>query len=64
MAAVKLVDPGLVGVIATFEPVVAAAAAWIGLGQSLTAIQVTGGFLVVGSVALVERYSSRPPLGP
>lgn len=64
MAALKIVDPGLVGVISTFEPVVAAAAAWIGLGQDLSTMQVIGGLLVVGAVALIERYSSRPPLGP
>jgi drug/metabolite transporter (DMT)-like permease len=64
MAAVKIVDPGLVGVIATFEPVMAATAAWIGLGQRLTAGQIAGGLLVVMAVALIERYSSRPPLGP
>lgn len=64
MAALKIVDPGLVGVIATFEPVMAAAAAWIGLGQELSALQVLGGLLVVGAVALIERYISRPPLGP
>ena len=63
-AALQIVDPGLVGVIATFEPVVAAAAAWIGLGQDLSTMQVIGGLLVVGAVALIERYSSRPPLGP
>lgn len=63
-AALKIADPGLVGVIATFEPVVAAAAAWIGLGQDLGTMQVIGGLLVVGAVALIERYSSRPPLGP
>lgn len=64
MAAVKVVDPGLVGVISTFEPVVASAAAWVGLGQALGPTQVLGGLLVVGAVALIERYSSRPPLGP
>ncbi|MBA3360853.1 MAG: EamA family transporter [Acidimicrobiia bacterium] len=64
MAAMKIVDPGLVGVIASFEPVVAAASAWIGLGQKLNATQVMGGLLVVGAVALIERNSSRPPLGP
>lgn len=64
MAAVKVVDPGLVGVVSTFEPVVASAAAWVGLGQALGPTQVLGGLLVVGAVALIERYSSRPPLGP
>ncbi len=64
MAAVRIVDPGLVGVISTFEPLVASAAAWVGLGQELGPTQILGGVLVIGAVALIERYSSRPPVGP
>lgn len=64
MAAVRILDPGLVGVISTFEPVVASAAAWIGLGEKLGPTQILGGVLVIGAVALIERYSSRPPVGP
>lgn len=63
VAALRLTDPGTVGVVATLEPVVAAAFAWLWLEQLLTPVQVLGSLLVVGAVALIERHSSRPPLG-
>ena len=63
VAALRLTDPGSVGVVATLEPAIAAAVAWWWLGQTLTPLQVLGGVLVVGAVALIERYSARPPLG-
>jgi drug/metabolite transporter (DMT)-like permease len=63
VAALSLTDPGTVGVVATLEPAIAAAVAWWWLDQVLTPLQVLGGVLVVGAVALIERYSARPPLG-
>jgi drug/metabolite transporter (DMT)-like permease len=63
VAALSLTDPGTVGVVATLEPAIAAAVAWWWLDQVLTPFQVLGGVLVVGAVALIERYSARPPLG-
>ncbi|HEX2420805.1 MAG TPA: EamA family transporter [Acidimicrobiia bacterium] len=63
VAALRMTDPGTVGVVATLEPVVAATAAWWWLEQSLAPLQVFGGLLVVGAVARIQRYSSRPPLG-
>lgn len=63
VAALRLTDPGTVGVVATLEPAIAAAMAWWWLDQILTPLQVLGGVLVVGAVALIERYSARPPLG-
>ena len=63
VAALRLTEPGIVGVVATLEPVVAAAVAWWWLDQILTPLQVIGGLLVVGAVALIERYSARPPVG-
>jgi MFS family permease len=63
VAALRMTDPGIVGVVATLEPVVAATAAWWWLDQYLAPLQVAGGLLVVGAVALIQRYSSRPPLG-
>ncbi|NNC74308.1 MAG: hypothetical protein HKN93_02230, partial [Acidimicrobiia bacterium] len=50
------VPSGIVGVIATAEPVIGAATAWVFLSQSLTAIQVAGGLLVVVSIAAVQRW--------
>ena len=63
VAALRLTDAGSVGVVATLEPAIAAAVAWWWLGQILTSLQVLGGVLVVGAVALIQRYSARPPLG-
>lgn len=56
-AALRRVAAGIVGVVATAEPVVAAAAAWIILDQSLTPLQITGGLIVVLAVAAVHRWS-------
>lgn len=62
VAALRLADPGTVGVVATLEPVIAAATAWIWLGQSLSGWQVIGGVIVVLAVAVVQRYAAEPPL--
>ena len=51
-------DPGTVGVVATIEPVVATAGAWIALDQSLSLVQVIGGALVVLGIATVQRVVS------
>jgi drug/metabolite transporter (DMT)-like permease len=56
-AALRRVASGIVGVVATAEPVVAAAAAWVILDQSLTAVQIAGGLIVVLAVAAVHRWS-------
>lgn len=54
--ALRRVASGIVGVIATTEPVFAAAAAWVLLGQSLSLIQILGGLLVLGAVASVQLW--------
>lgn len=56
--ALKMTDAGTVGVVATLEPVVAAAVAWAWLGQRLTTWQVVGGFVVVGAIAVVQRFTA------
>ncbi len=57
-AALRRVASGIVGVVATAEPVIAAAAAWIILDQSLTILQMVGGLIVVLAVAAVHRWSA------
>jgi drug/metabolite transporter (DMT)-like permease len=47
---------GLVGVIATAEPVIAGAAAWVLLDQSLAPVQIAGGLIVVLAVGTVHRW--------
>lgn len=55
-AALQRVASGIVGVIATSEPVFGAAAAWILLDQSLAAMQIVGGLMVVAAVASIQRW--------
>lgn len=57
-AALQRVASGVVGVIATSEPVFGAAAAWVLLGQSLSAIQIAGGLMVVVAVAAIQRWGT------
>lgn len=47
-------------IVATLEPVVAAIAAWVWLGQRLTPLQVAGGGLVVAAVGAVQGRSRHP----
>lgn len=54
--ALRRVASGIVGVIATAEPVIAAAAAWVLLEQVLSPIQVIGGLLVLAAVASIQRW--------
>ena len=56
-AALRRVASGIVGVVATAEPVIASAAAWVLLAQNLTILQTTGGLVVVVAVAAVHRWS-------
>lgn len=57
-AALRRIPSGVVGVVATAEPVIAAGAAWVLLDQSLTPVQIAGGLVVVGAVAAVHRRMS------
>ena len=57
VGALQRIDAGTVGVIATLEPVIAAATAWLWLGQVLDRWQVIGGLVVVAAVAVIQRYT-------
>jgi drug/metabolite transporter (DMT)-like permease len=61
VTALQVTDAGTVGVVATLEPVIAATAAWIWLGQRLSLIQVIGGMIVVGAIAVVQRFTGAEP---
>jgi drug/metabolite transporter (DMT)-like permease len=54
-AALRRAGAGLIGVVATTEPVIGAAAAWIMLGQRLGAVEITGGLMVVVAVGSIQR---------
>lgn len=61
VAALRMTDAGTVGVVATLEPAIAAATAWLWLGQGLSALQLIGGLIVVGAVAVVQRFTGAEP---
>jgi drug/metabolite transporter (DMT)-like permease len=58
LGALRIADPGRVGVLHTLEPAVAAASAWVVLGQVLGPVQVLGGLLVILSIAAIQRLTS------
>ncbi len=62
VAALKRADPGRVGVVATAEPVVAAAGAWAFLGQGLGPVQMIGGLLVVLGIGALQLLTG--PISP
>lgn len=64
VSALRRADPGSVGVVATAEPVVGAAFAWMALGQVLTPIQVAGGLLTAVSVATIHLFTRRRSTWP
>jgi aminoglycoside 6'-N-acetyltransferase len=47
-------------VVAATEPVVAAAMAWVFLGETLGTVQIVGGLIVIGGTAAVARSRARP----
>jgi drug/metabolite transporter (DMT)-like permease len=58
--ALRHIPASRAAVVATLEPVLAAAIAWIVLGEVLDAVQIAGGMLVVAAVVWVQ--SQRPSL--
>jgi drug/metabolite transporter (DMT)-like permease len=61
VGAVRVVSAAAVGIAATFEPVFAAALAWLLLGQRLGAAQLAGGALVVAGVAMAQLAAASDP---
>ncbi len=55
-AALRRAAAGLVGVVATAEPVIGAVAAWVMLDQRLDAAQISGGLMVVVAVASIQQW--------
>ncbi len=49
---------------ATIEPPLAGAIAWLWLGETLSAMQVAGGVLILGAVAALQLERARPVLAP
>lgn len=61
-AALELLGPADTAVISTFEPVVSVVAAAVVLDESLSALQLVGGALVLGAVGVLARTPVRVPL--
>ncbi|HZJ48065.1 MAG TPA: DMT family transporter, partial [Acidimicrobiia bacterium] len=64
VSALRRASSGIVGVIATTEPVFAATVAWVWLGQYLNPIQIFGGAMVLGSAAAIQRWGTADVEGP
>lgn len=58
VSALRRASSGIVGVIATTEPVFAAATAWFLLEQHLSPVQMVGGAMVLVAAALVQRWGA------
>ena len=55
VGAVRLIPAARVGLASTAEPVIAAVAAWLLIGESLQALQVVGGLIVVAGILVAQR---------
>jgi len=64
LAGVARLGAARTGVLGMIEPVAASAAAWLVLGESMTAVQLAGGAVVLAGVALAESARRRPTLTP
>ncbi len=58
-AALRVLDAGRASIVAMVEPVVGAVAAWLLLGEALSAGQITGGALILAAVALLQVEGQR-----
>ncbi|WNB85688.1 DMT family transporter [Cellulomonas sp. ATA003] len=60
LVGVQVIGAARAGLLGMIEPVAAAGAAWLVLGESMTGLQVAGGVVVVAGVALAETARVRP----
>ncbi len=60
LAGVKVIGAARAGLLGMTEPVAAAGAAWLVLGEAMTGVQVVGGLVVIAGVALAETSRVRP----
>jgi drug/metabolite transporter (DMT)-like permease len=54
ISALRHLPATTVGIVATFEPVAAAVIAWVWLGETLVAVQIAGGVVVLAGILLAE----------
>ena len=60
VSALRHLPAARVGVIAALEPPIAAIVAWAVHGEALTAVQISGGLMVVAAVAWVQSHAPSP----
>jgi drug/metabolite transporter (DMT)-like permease len=58
LGALRHIPPTTAGIVGMSEPVAGAAIAWAWLGQALTAVQITGGAIVLAGVALAQQATA------
>lgn len=63
-ASLRHLPPTSVGIVGMVEPVVAAAVAWLALGEHLSPAQLAGGVLILAGVALAETARTAGPGEP
>jgi drug/metabolite transporter (DMT)-like permease len=64
IAAVRRLSAPVGSTVACLEAVLAALLAWLLLGQSMTAIQVAGGLLVLAGAVIAQRATPAAPTAP
>ncbi|HET6919190.1 MAG TPA: DMT family transporter [Jiangellaceae bacterium] len=58
LGALRHIPPTAAGIVGMSDPVAGAAIAWAWLGQALTAVQITGGAIVLAGVALAQQATA------
>lgn len=64
LAGVVRLGAARTGIIGMLEPVAASAAAWLVLSEAMTPVQLLGGAVVLGGVALAETARAQPSVVP
>ncbi len=64
LVGIRSLGPARAGLLGMVEPVAASAAAWVVLGEAMTAVQLVGGAVVLGGVVLAETARRRPAVVP
>jgi len=63
LAGVAMIGPSLASILLTLEPLVALLLAWIALGEHLSALQLTGGALILVAALVAHRAAAEPMPG-
>jgi drug/metabolite transporter, DME family len=64
LKALHYIDPTRATIVATLEPVIAGIVAFLVLGETFGAVQILGGFLVLGAIMLIQAPGLAEPAQP